>query len=112
MYPDAYAVSSDGLAGTARPSYMGVYLKNDSQPYNNRPIYQLDRGGKYLFYADNGLWLIGSTPSGSSGGIKTVQQGLLTPPAAGWKYWDGNSWNDDTQLTVSGETITMFGDCH
>ena len=86
MYPAELTVSSDGPAGTAQSSKLGVFLKEDSQQYNNRPVYQLDRGGQYLYYDDTGNWLIGPTAGGSNGGITTVQQGLLTPPATGWKY--------------------------
>ena len=106
MYPAELTVSSDGPAGTAQSSKLGVYLKEDSQQYNNRPVYQKDGGGEYLFYNDKGSWMIGPTASGSNGGITTVQQGLLTPPTTGWVYWD-DGWNEDPQLTVSGETITM-----
>ena len=109
MYPAELTVASDGPAGTAQGGRMGVYLKEDSRQYNNRPVYQLDRGGQYLYYDDNGYWLIGPTAGGSNGGIHTVQQGLLAPPTTGWKYSDEVGWNEDPQLTVSGETITMFG---
>ena len=100
MYPAELTVASDGKAGTAQGSRMGVYLKEDSQQYNSRPVYQLDKGGQYLFYNDYGYWMIGSKASGSTGGITTVQQGLLTPPGTGWKYWN-KGWNKDPQLTVS-----------
>ena len=114
MYPAALTVSSGEPAGTAQGSRMGVYLKGDSQQYNNRPVYQLDRGGEYLFYNDNGKWMIGPSANGTSGWITTVQLGLLTPPAKGWRYFDteNGQWKEDPQLTVSGETITMFGVCH
>ena len=111
MYPAALTVASDGPAGTLVAAAMGVFLKRDRQQYNNRPVYQLDRGGVYLFYEDNGFWMIGPTVGGSNRGIITVRRGLLTPPATGWKYSD-NGWKEDPQLTVSGETINMFGVCH
>ena len=107
MYPDAYAVSSDGPAGTAQSSKMGVYQKDDSLQYNNRPIYQLDRGGQYLYYRDAGYWAIGQTV-GEGGYISTLHRGLLTPPATGWRYVDNGQWKEDPQLTVSCETINMF----
>ena len=75
MYPAELTVSSDGPAGTAQSSKLGVFLKEDSQQYNNRPVYQMDRGGEYLFYNDKGSWMIWSKASGSTGGIMTVQQG-------------------------------------
>ena len=111
MYPAAYAVASGGIAGTNQSSYMGVYLKEESRQFNNRPVYQLDRGGHYLWYYDNGYWVLG-TPLGGGVGIATLQKGLLTPPATGWRYWDYGQWKEDPQLTVSGETINMFGECH
>ena len=79
VYPAELTVSSDGPAGTAQSSNLGVFLKEDSQLCNNRPVYQLDRGGQYLYYDDSGYWLIGPTAGGSNGGIATVLQGLLAP---------------------------------
>ena len=100
VYPAELTVSSDGPAGTAQGSRMGVYLKEDSQQYNNRPVYQKDGGGEYLFYNDKGSWMIGPTASGSNGGITTVQQGLLAPPATGWEYFDID-FREDPHLTVT-----------
>ena len=108
MYPDALTVASDGPAGTAQSSHMGVYLKEDSQQYNNRPVYQLDRGGQYLYYWSSGHWVIGLTPGVVAiYSISTLQTGLLTPPATGWRYWDDGQWKEDTQLTVS-ESGVLF----
>ena len=110
QYPDAYAVSSDGPAGTYQSSRMGVYLKDESQLYNNRPVYELDRGGNFIYYDNDGHWDIGPRVGGGAG-ISTLQSELLTPPVTGWRYWR-RGWKEDPQLTVSGETITMFGVCH
>ena len=91
---------------------MGVYLNETSQQHNNRPVYLLDRGGQFLYYDDNGYWVIGPTVGGGAG-ISTLQTGLLTPPATGWRYVDEDGqWKEDPQLTVSGETINMFGVRH
>ena len=113
MYPAALNISSNGTAGTAQSSRLGVYLKNNSQQYNNRPVYQLDRGGEYLWYDDDGTWGFGSTLGGDVG-IYAPQKGILTPPATGWRYYDSETdeFIEDPQLTVSGETIIMFGVCH
>ena len=100
MYPAALIVSSNGPAGHGQSSKMGVYLKQDSQQSNSRPVYKLERGGQYLYYDDFGYWKIGPTAGGSSGGISTLQKGLLMPPATGWKYWLLFGWNEDPQLTV------------
>ena len=111
MYPAALTVASDGPAGTVQSGRMGVYLNDTSQQYNNRPVYKLDRGGQFLYYRDSGHWAIGSTV-GEGGYISTLQTGLLTPPATGWRYVDDGQWKEDPQLTVSGETINMFGVRH
>ena len=104
MYPTVLTVSSDGPAGTAQRNRMGVYKKEANKKYNNRPVYQLDRGGQFLFYSDYGYWTIGLQASGIFGGIHTMKKGLLTPPSTGWEYAD-NGWKDDPQLKVSGEMI-------
>ena len=102
-YPVDLKVSSSGPAGTDNSDRMGVYLYDDSQLYNNRPVYQLDRGEEYLYYNDGGYWAIGPTVGGVLFGIATLQQGLLTPPSTGWRYADENDqWKNDPQLTVSG----------
>ena len=111
MYPDELTVASDGPAGTAQDDRMGVYLNDTSQQHNNRPVYLLDRGGWVMYYEDGGHWVIGPTVGGGAG-IATLQEGLLTPPATGWRYADDGQWKEDPQLTVSGETINMFGVCH
>ena len=67
MYPAVLTVASDGPAGTAHPSKMGVFLKEDSQQYNNRPVFQKDGGGEYLYYSDGGDWVIGPTLGGAIG---------------------------------------------
>ena len=105
-----FAVSSAGPAGTDQDVKMGVYLNDTSQQHNNRPVYILDRGREFLFYDDNGYWVIGltATVGGELSSISTLQTGLLTPPVTGWRYWDGGEWKEDPQLTVSGETITCL----
>ena len=83
QYPDAYAVSSAGPAGTKQSSLMGVYLKEDSQLHNNKPVYQLDRGGLFLHYkASLGYWVIGPTLGGGVGIVFVV-----TPPTTGGLYY-------------------------
>ena len=87
---------------------MGVYLNDTSQQHNNRPVYILDRGGQFMYYNDEGRWVMGSMVGGGGGvGISTLQTGLLTPPATGWRYWDDGQWKEDTQLTVS-ESGVLF----
>ena len=99
MYPAVLTVASDGPAGNA--GWGGVFLKEDSQQYNNRPVYQRDGGGQYLYYDDLGYWSIGTTLGGAIG-IGTLQRGLLTPPATGWRYYSSSSgWTEDPQLTVT-----------
>ena len=100
MYPAVLTVASDGPAGTVQGSRMGVYEKEDSQQYNNRPVYQQDGGGDYLYYDDLGYWSIGPTLGGAIG-ISSLQTGLLTPPATGWRYVDTGGWTEDPQLTVT-----------
>ena len=100
MYPAELTVASDGPAGTAHPSRMGVYLKEESQQYNNRHVYRQDGGGQYLYYDDLGYWSIGTTLGGAIG-IESLQRGLLTPPATGWKYASPGGWYEDPQLTVT-----------
>ena len=93
-------MSSDGPAGTVHSTRMGIYKMEANKEYNNRPVYQLDRGGQFLFYSDGGHWMIGPQASGTSGFIHTMKKGLLTPISTGSKYYD-NGRKEDPQLKVS-----------
>ena len=106
VYPAELTVASDGPAATFQWDRMGVFLKEDSRQYNNRPIYQKDGGGEYLHYNDLGYWSIGPTLGGAKG-ISSLQTGLLTPPVTGWRYSD-NGWKEDLQLTVSGVLFVCY----
>ena len=95
-------MASDGPAAVENYESIGVYLKDDSQLVNYRPVYVLDslqRSGQFLFYNDLGLWTMGPTIGGSPA-IVSIQQGLLTPPATGWEYFDFD-FKEDPYLTVT-----------
>ena len=65
-------------------------------------------GGVFLHYiASLEYWVIGSEIGGGVGWIVFV----VTPPTTGGYYHYGG-WKYDPQLTVSGETINMSGECH
>ena len=103
QFPAAYLVSSAGPAGTVHSSRMGVYLKEDSLTSNNRPVYQLDTGGVYLYNyqlpSGSKYWIIGPV-SGSNRANMAVETSSATPPATGWRYYD-SYWKSDNQLTVA-----------
>ena len=106
MYPTVLTVSSDGPEGTVQSTISGIYKKEDSKEHNNRPVYQLDRGGQFLFYTEGGKWMIGPDSSRTTGNVCTVESGLPTPPINGWKCWNrDNGWREDPQLKLSGEPI-------
>jgi hypothetical protein len=44
-------------------------------------------------------------PSSDVGGIRSVKKGLTVLPVTGWQYYKSGTWNDDAQLTVSGNLI-------
>ena len=102
QFPAVYLVSSAGPAGTVHSSRMGVYLKEDSLTSNNRPVYQLDTGGVYLYNRNDGrYWLISPVSGSSSGLYMFVYTSSATPPATGWRYHDSGDWKFDNQLTVA-----------
>ena len=92
-------MSSDGPAATIQDVKMGVFLKEERQQYNNRPVYQKVSGGQYFYYRDSGYWGMGSTLGGGVGIVF-----VATPPSTGAEYVDGE-WKYDPQLTVSGEAF-------
>ena len=94
-YPAALVISS-GSPGlwTVSPwhSSMGIYLKEENLHYNNKPVYQLDRGGEFLYYSDSGYWMIGNS----------INATTIIPPSTGWSYFNGTDYLD-MQVTLSGE---------
>ena len=103
QFPAAYLVSSAGPAGTVHSSRMGVYLKEDSLTSNNRPVYQLDTGGVYLYNHVGSFWFIGPVSGNPGAGIYMyVVTSSATPPATGWYYED----KQDNQLTVAAALST------
>ena len=105
QFPAAYLVSSAGPAGTVHSSRMGVYLKEDNLTSNNRPVYQLDTGGVYLYNYDSRYWLIGAVSGAQCCGrsyMGNLQGSSLTPPSTGWDYFNiPFSVEPDNQLTVA-----------
>ena len=92
-YPAALAMSS-GSPGlwTVSPwfSSMGIYMKEDNLHYNNKPVYQLDRGGEFLYYSDTRYWMIGNS----------INATTIIPPSTGWSYFNGTDYLD-MQVTLS-----------
>ena len=99
-YPAALAMSS-GSPGlwTVSPwhSSMGIYLKEDNLHYNNKPVYQLDRGGEFLYYSDIGYWMIGNS----------INATTIIPPSTEWFYFNGTDYLN-INVTVSGEIINQY----
>ena len=60
----------------------------------------------YIFYSDDGEWMIGPDYKKNAGGIKSIEKGLLQPPLHGWEYCneDGVAVADDT-ITVTGYVL-------
>ena len=100
QFPAAYLVSSAGPAGTVHSSRMGVYLKEDSLTSNNRPVYQLDTGGVYLYNYVGRHWNIGPVSGSFTPAYMYVFTSSATLPATGWYYLD-SVWKSDNQLTVA-----------
>ena len=81
---------------------MGLYWKEDSLTSNNRPVYQLDTGGVYLYNYGGSYWVIGAVSGNPGAGYYMyVVTSSATPPATGWRYKDGNTYPLDNQLTVA-----------
>ena len=99
MYPAELTVGWSEAPPAGSALIRGVYLKDDSQQYNNRPVYQKDLQF-YLHYSDYGEWVIGQQLGGARV-IAAIQRGLLTPPATGWQYSATGGMKEDPQLTVT-----------
>ena len=58
-------------------------------------------GVKMFFISGNGFWMVGPDITGISGGLRSEERGLLTPPRTGWQYSDGNGgWQSDDTLQI------------
>ena len=61
----------------------------------------------YDIYITGGSWMVGWT-STERGGVLTVGGGQLFWPSqiSEWKYWDGDDWQYDPELTITGKIET------
>ena len=52
--------------------------------------------------------MIGSNPSSNAGGARTVVGRLIFWPSqlSEWSYWDGDEWQYDPELTITGKIET------
>ena len=52
--------------------------------------------------------MIGSNSSSSRGGVKTAEVQIIFWPSqiSEWKYWDGDNWQYDPELTITGKIET------
>ena len=56
-----------------------------------------------------GRWMIGPDPAENIGGVDTfvTNTNLLPHQISEWKYWDGDKWQTDPLLTVTGNIIVL-----
>ena len=75
QYPDRLTVASTGEAATVQSSRLGEYTRQSANHnYNNRPTYKHVERNTFLFYSDEGYWIIGDVANGKKGGIKCVMK--------------------------------------
>ena len=94
--------------------------------HNEKPVWSRHDGTEKMFYDSGkfpftgmtgitkidmtgGGWLIGSDPATNRGGVETVvyNTNLLPHQISEWKYWDGDKWQTDPLLTVTGNIIVL-----
>ena len=53
-----------------------------------------------------GAWMIGPDPESDTGYVKTVEgsQTALPQDVPDWEYWNGDKWQPDPTLTVTGNS--------
>ena len=92
---------------------MGLY-KRTSLKVNNAPAYRQvhdinETDPHYLYKYDDGDWQIGEELGGSSAGLYNTNSSPA-PPRSGWKYWNGDEWRSDTELTAKpiSDTSTLI----
>ena len=82
---------------------MGVY-EMISRRINGEPIWEIQRGGWFLYFDTMGHWAIGQQPETNAASMVTVEKFLENPLAASWWFWNGTKWLKDPSVRVSGET--------
>ena len=55
---------------------------------------------KMFFISGNGFWMVGPDITGISGGLRSEERGLLTPPRTGWRYADKGTFHSDDTLQL------------
>ena len=106
---------------------MGVYHQN-REDHNDRPVWSRHDGTEKIYYDyDNGKfpftemtgitnidmtggrWMIGPDPANNHGGVSTVvtNTNLLPHQISEWQYYNGDKWQTDPLLTVTGNIIIL-----
>ena len=102
---------------------MGVY-EQTGEYHNKKPVWSRHDGTEKMFYRSGkfpftemtgitnidmtgGRWMIGPDPAENIGGVDTfvTNTNLLPHQISEWKYWDGDKWQTDPLLTVTGNII-------
>ena len=96
---------------------MGDYKLENTKTVQLRKVYKKTDGDYYIFYSskfyydDNvgvkmfiisgaGSWMVDSDITGISGGLRSEERGLLTPPRTGWLYADKGTFHSDDTLQL------------
>eukprot|EP00092_Neocalanus_flemingeri_P077821 GFUD01096697.1.p1 GENE.GFUD01096697.1~~GFUD01096697.1.p1 ORF type:complete len:666 (+),score=130.36 GFUD01096697.1:170-2167(+) len=98
-FPYAFNISSSGGVRDDRSEYLGVFLLQAGQIYDEYPTYKHDIQRGYLYRKSSGNWCFSGTPNPSTSAIYSPTDGIL-PPAGDWKYTKDGNWTIDTTLTV------------
>ena len=104
---------------------MGGY-EQTGKYHNNKPVWSRHDGTQRIFYDNgkfpftemtgitnidmtDGCWLIGHDPAIDAGGVLSVvsNTNLLPHQISDWKYTDGEKWQTDPLLTVTGNIIVL-----
>ena len=118
-------VKSSGEAGKKQFTKMGVY-ELTGEYHNKKPVWSKYDGTQKIFYDSGkfpftemtcntnidmtgGGWTIGPDPADDEGNVSTVvsNTNLLPHQISGWQYADGDKWQTDPLLTVTGNTVLL-----
>ena len=61
-----------------------------------------------IIHITGASWMIGPNPPSNAGGVSTVERRQIFWPSqiSEWKYWDGDDWQYDPELTITGKIET------
>ena len=99
---------SSGAEYRFKGNVLGIYKQDSNLTNNNKPVWKHIRSNYVLYYDKEDYWTISwflnqKYPASKTATIRSDDKGLVYLPTNGWQFWDGSSWIEDKQVSLSYE---------